>query len=249
MRSTDPDPQRSAMAPLENGEGGAGWKTIASSVAAALRVDIANGRLTAGTRLRQNELARRFNVSTTPVRGALGILERQGLARIDPQRGATVFVPSEADLREHYEIRIALESLAAAKAAERFTAEDVARAAEVLEEMHTCLESMRYVRLNTEFHARIYAASGRARLVEMIAGLRAASDAYLQIYATTVLPSPRIEAEHREILAACKARDPERAAAAVEHHLTQTVTHVADELEARSARLNGAEAPFDGHAA
>lgn len=228
------------MALVEESGDSAGWKTIASSVAAALRVDIASGRLPAGTRLRQNDLARRFNVSTTPVREALGILERQGLARIDPQRGATVFVPSEDDLRQHYEIRIALETLAIAKAAERFTAADAERAAEVLEEMHTCRESMRYVRLNTEFHTRIYAVSGRARLVDMIAGLRAASDAYLQIYATTALPSARIEAEHREILAACEARDPERAAAAVAHHLTQTVTHVSNELAARKRELQPA---------
>lgn len=207
-----------------------GWKTIAWSVAAALRDDIAGGRLTAGTRLRQNDLARRFNVSTTPIREALGILERQGLARIDPQRGATVFVPTEEDLREHYEIRIALETLAASTAAERFTAGDAASAAAVLEEMRTCRDPSRYVRLNTEFHARIYGPSGRSRLLEMIAGLRAASDAYLQIYATTVLPSPRLDAEHQEILAACEAHDPQRAATAVEHHLQQTVSHVASAL-------------------
>lgn len=208
-----------------------GWKTIAWSVAAALREDIANGRLPAGTRLRQNDLARRFNVSTTPIREALGILERQGLARIDPQRGATVFVPTEDDLREHYEIRIALETLAACRAAERFTAEDAASAAAVLDEMRTCRDPSLYVKLNTEFHARIYGPSGRTRLLEMIAGLRAASDAYLQIYATTALPSARIDAEHREILAACEAHDVERVATAVEHHLQQTVTHVASALE------------------
>jgi DNA-binding GntR family transcriptional regulator len=211
-----------------------GWKTIASSVAAALRAEIASGRLPAGARLRQNELARRFNVSTTPVREALGILERQGLARIDPQRGATVFVPNEEDLREHYEIRIALESLAAAKAAERFTDEDAQRAAELLEEMRDCGDSSSELRLNAEFHAHIYAVSGRPRLVEMIAALRTASNAYLQIYADTVgLPSREIDAEHREILAACEARDPIRAAAAVEQHLTHTVAHVAHELEVR----------------
>ena len=39
-----------------------------------------------------------------------------------PQRGAVVFLPTVDDLREHYEIRAALEALAAAKAAERFEA-------------------------------------------------------------------------------------------------------------------------------
>ncbi len=211
-----------------------GWKTIASSVAAALRADISAGRIGAGERLRQNEIASRFNVSTTPVREALGILERQGLVRIDPQRGATVFLPTEDDLREHYEIRIALERLAVAKAAERFTDDDAERAAEVLAQLRQCRDSARELTLNSEFHGMIYAVSGRARLIEMIAGLRTASDAYLHIYAFSVkLPSRQIDAEHTEILAACEARDPVRAAAAVEAHLQHTVAHVARELASR----------------
>ena len=66
------------------------------------------------------EIARALGVSTTPVREALATLQREGLVRLHPQRGAVVFLPSVDDLREHYEIRAALEALAAAKAAERF---------------------------------------------------------------------------------------------------------------------------------
>ena len=64
----------------------------------------------AGTKLRQVEIARRFGVSTTPVREALAALQREGLVRLHPQRGAVVFVPTVEDLREHYEIRAALEA-------------------------------------------------------------------------------------------------------------------------------------------
>ncbi len=66
------------------------------------------------------EIARALGVSTTPVREALATLQREGLVRLHPQRGAVVFLPSVDDLREHYEIRAALESLAAAKTAECF---------------------------------------------------------------------------------------------------------------------------------
>ena len=45
------------------------------------------------------------------MREAFAILQNEGLVRMHPQRGATVFVPSVEDLREHYEIRAALEAL------------------------------------------------------------------------------------------------------------------------------------------
>ena len=81
-----------------------------------------------GTGCAQVEIASALGVSTTPVREALATLQREGLVRLHPQRGAVVFLPSVDDLREHYEIRAALEALAAAKAAERFQA-DVGAAA------------------------------------------------------------------------------------------------------------------------
>ena len=110
-----------------------GPRTISGAVAARLRQEIVAGELPAGTRLRQVEIARRLGVSTTPVREALAALQREGLVRLHPQRGAVVFLPSVDDLREHYEIRIALEELAVGKAAERFERDWAAPLEEMLE--------------------------------------------------------------------------------------------------------------------
>jgi DNA-binding GntR family transcriptional regulator len=205
-------------------------RTIAEAIAAALRADITSGRLAAGERLRQVELARRFAVSTTPVREAFAILQHEGLVRMHPQRGATVFVPSVEDLHEHYAIRAALEALAAEKAAMNFTPNDAPPLREILDEMHSCAEPKRYVELNHHFHMSLYKLSRMQRLVDLISGLRNASNAYLQIYAAEGVPSDRLDREHREILAACEARDPERAARAMRHHLAQTVAHVTKDL-------------------
>ena len=70
-------------------------------MAERLRAQIVAGELPSGSKLRQVEIARRFGVSTTPVREALAALQREGLVRLHPQRGAVVFVPTVADLREH----------------------------------------------------------------------------------------------------------------------------------------------------
>ena len=65
----------------------------------------------------------------------------------------------------------------------------------------------------------------------MIAALRDASSAYLHIYrAQADFPVARLDGEHREILAACVARNPDRAAIATRRHLENTVEHVAARL-------------------
>jgi DNA-binding GntR family transcriptional regulator len=206
-------------------------RTIAGQVTERLRGEIVAGERPAGSRLRQVEIARRYGVSTTPVREALAALQREGLVRLHPQRGAVVFLPDVDDLREHYEIRAALEALAAAKVAERFEARWAAPLEACLAEMRDGPPAARYIALNQRFHTTLYAHSGCPRLVEMIAGLRDASSAYLHIYrAAEDFPAARLDAEHREILAACQARDPEQAARATREHLRQTVEHVAARL-------------------
>jgi len=207
-------------------------RTVSGLVAERLRAQIVAGELPAGSKLRQVEIARRFGVSTTPVREALAALQREGLVRLHPQRGAVVFVPTVADLREHYEIRAALESLAASQTAERFEESWVAPLEALLDEMSTGPPASRYIALNQHFHTQLYEHCGRSRLVEMIAALRDASSAYLHIYrAAADFPVARLDSEHRAILTACMARDADAAAAATREHLENTVEHVATRLE------------------
>jgi DNA-binding GntR family transcriptional regulator len=206
-------------------------RTVAGQVAARLRAEIVAGEREPGSKLRQVEIAQRYGVSTTPVREALAMLQREGLVRLHAQRGAVVFLPTVQDLREHYEIRAALEALAAAKTAEIFQPAWAPPLEAMLGEMRTGPDAARYIALNQRFHTTLYEHCGRVRLVEMIAGLRDASSAYLHIYrAAADFPVDRLDAEHREILSACVARDPERAAAATRAHLTNTVEHVASRL-------------------
>jgi DNA-binding GntR family transcriptional regulator len=206
-------------------------RTIAGQVAERLKAEILAGERPAGAKLRQVEIARSYGVSTTPVREALATLQREGLVQHHPQRGAVVFLPRVDDLRHHYEIRAALEALAAAKAAEQFEPAWAPPLEQLLREMRDAPPAERYLELNQAFHTRLYEHSGRLQLVAMIAALRDASSAYLQIYrAQSDFPTARLDHEHRAILAACAARDPLRAAAATREHLENTVEHVASKL-------------------
>lgn len=207
--------------------------TIAEQIAAALRQEIVSGQLPAGTRLPQVEIAQRFGISTTPVREAFGLLQRDGLVQIDTHRGVTVFLPTIEDLIEHYEIRMALEMLAAEKAAERFQLQDVPPLVAILDEMFATADSAHYVELNHQFHMNLYRPGVGSRLLTMIEELRNASLAYNHLYASADIPkdAERLDAEHRAILAACQSNDPARASNAVRQHIYQTILHIKEVLE------------------
>lgn len=208
--------------------------TITDALVDQLREDIRSGRIAPGSRLRQAEVAARFQVSTTPVREAFAALEREGLLVGSAHRGVTVFHPTVADLVETYEIRIPLEALATEKGVENMSEETLAELETLLAKMERSADDRkRYGALNSEFHGKIYHAAGRPKLEKLIADLREASTAYLRFYAT-ISPSARdTQRDHEEIFAAAKARDPKRAAQAMIVHLQHTVQHVSRGLEER----------------
>lgn len=218
----------SSSEPLTNGRPTSLGSTRASAVASELRRMILSGELEAGAHLRQVDLAQRFNVSTTPVREALTVLARQGLVRHDVQKGVVVFSPSKDDVRENYELRIALESLAAELAAKSITGDELAAIDSVIERMRAADEPLEYVALNREFHRAVYTAARRPRLFELIESLRDAFDAYIRFDATAS-PDPeyfeRAHAEHEAIAKALHDRAAKRARKLVDTHLRLNAEH------------------------
>jgi DNA-binding GntR family transcriptional regulator len=201
-----------------------GARTRAEAVAEHLRRLILDGELPGGARLRQNEVARNLGVSTTPVREAFAVLVNEGLLDGDPHRGVTVAGSSVYDLVENYEMRIALESLAAEKAALNATAADIAELQALLEEMRLSNwpnpeDEAYYVRLNARFHARIYEIADRPRLSALIDSLREQAAIYIRIYTHTSSSPAASEEQHAAILDAISRRAPKRAAKAVRDHL------------------------------
>lgn len=209
--------------------------TVAARVAEQLRTEIAEGQLAAGVPLRQNEVAARLGVSSTPVREAFQILERLGLVQRADRRGVRVFRPSVQDLLESYAVRAVLEAEAVRLAAARLDGDELARLAGLLQEMdEPTLPREHFVQLNTDFHAGISAAAGNRRLTELIGTEQAATATYVQFLG--VEPNSREEAglEHRGILEALRAGDADRAAVAMGRHLTARSQALEGRLNARA---------------
>jgi len=195
---------------------------------------IITGRIPAGRRLPIEELAETLEMSPMPIREALRRLDADGLVEHIPHRGARVRELSLDDLREVYEARLALEPLAIAHAAERFTDDDAARAGDALErhvaayERGTAVEALA---AHTEFHFALYEAAQSRWLVRLITPLWETSERYRLALA----PRPdralaKRRAEHERILAACVAHDPETAARELRDHLALTANEVAGRM-------------------
>lgn len=92
--------------------------SVPEQIAARVGDRIVDGRLAPGTRIGEQELADEFKVSRGPVREAIRILEREGLATILPRRGAVVTELSAQEVRELFEIRAGLFDIVARKIAQ-----------------------------------------------------------------------------------------------------------------------------------
>ncbi|RME83288.1 MAG: GntR family transcriptional regulator [Caldilineae bacterium] len=196
-------------------------RTVKGTLAQILRDEILRGDIRPGQRLRQEELAARFNVSTMPIREALLSLEAEGLVTIFPHRGAVVTELSAADLEDIYDIRATLEELATRLAVPRLTQADLEAMAAVLREMDQSMDgdAAGLVELNHRFHSTLYAASNRPHLCELLGTLRRRTQHYLNAYITYLGGMPQAQTEHWQILEACRQGDAEAAAATVRSHI------------------------------
>jgi len=201
--------------------------TIQQAVADAVRTRVISGQLPAGTRIDQDALAAEFSVSRMPVREALRQLGAEGFVTIVPHRGAIVTALSPAEVEEIYEIRAALEGVAARHASQTLTADDLERLRKVLATMRNEKQIDTWVALNAEFHNAINRASMRPRLLELIQRFREQSQPYIRLYVQRLHKSPQARKEHRAILEALADRDADRAEAAVRTHLVGTGRAVA----------------------
>ncbi|WP_050995233.1 FCD domain-containing protein [Bradyrhizobium liaoningense] len=160
-RSSRRDPSR----PLPN---------LIDQVYARILEAISDRTLRPGQRIRQNELADRLGVSRQPVSHALHLLHRQGLVAESGRRGFEVTQLDPARIRQLYEVRGAIDALAARLAAARAGTDaagrarlDAALAAGRRSDRNTTLADL--IALDVDFHRAIYQLAGNPVIEETIA--------------------------------------------------------------------------------
>ena len=223
---------------LGNGGATVNHRTMAEAALERLREAIILGELTPGTPLRLEDLARSLGMSISPIREAVRQLEALGLAEHVPHHGAKVMALDVEELRELFSVRLALETLALGRAAELFGPDDEETAHGRLAELDAARSDgdvRASVRVHTAFHFALYEAARSAWLLRLI---RPAWDSCERYRPVLLGEKGSLQTRHRqlddELLGACVARDPDRAAAAFRAHLELATDIFSVELAGRS---------------
>jgi len=188
----------------------------------AIRERILRGRYPEGEPLRQDAIGAELGVSRIPVREALRQLEAEGLVTFNPHRGAVVTTLSLKQIQELFELRAEIEGDLIRRAVPNMTAEDHARAAEILDAYEVALHAGQVTvwgALNWQFHSTLYAPADRELTMSMVNKLHQHSDRYLRMQLALTHGESRARHEHRAIAAAAKKRDAAKASALLRDHI------------------------------
>ena len=188
-------------------------------VAERLRARILAHTLAPGSWIDEQALAAEYGISRTPLREALKVLATEGLVTMKLRRGAYVTETSARDLAEVYHLLALLESDAARVVAQAATPAELAE----LEALHRALEAEaghreRFFDINERFHRRLLEIADNRWRNQLVADLRKVMTLNRH---QSLFKQGRIEAslkEHRRIMAALKARNPERAQQLMQQH-------------------------------
>jgi len=196
---------------------------LSHSVTDALRTMISQGRFQQGEHLKEAEISQALGVSRGPVREALNQLANEGFIELRRHRGAFVVELTRADIIEVYTLRLALERLAAERAAERMTPELTAQLDDVLERMkhvESGYEARTATHLDLEFHDLLYIAADHRRLKSSWEHIRSQVEFFLNARNDSFRDFLEVGyAEHAELRDALVKGDAALAAKAIESHL------------------------------
>jgi DNA-binding GntR family transcriptional regulator len=186
---------------------------------------ISHGDFAPGEFIKEARIAKQLGISRGPLREAMNRLEGRNLVERRPRLGVQVVSLSRRDLVELFTMREALEGMACRLAASVMSSEDIDQLSALLE-AHGQSEGVRSGSVyyqgsaNEDFHFRIVRGSGNERLIKALC-----DELYYQIriyrYRSSVRPGRTRTAfeEHRMIVEALRARDPDRAEAAMRKHI------------------------------
>ena len=191
-------------------------------VAERLRERIVAHTLAPGSWIDEQALTTELGISRTPLREALKVLAAEGLVTMKLRRGAYVTEVSERDLAEVFHLLALLESDAAAVVANNGSDDDIAELAALHQQLEdTVDERDAFFAANERFHMRLLEIADNRWRNQMVADLRKVMKLYRH---HSLFKQGRLEAslkEHREIMAALKARDADKVRELMQQHLAQ----------------------------
>lgn len=213
--------------------------TLASQLEDALRLEIIEGALLPGQRLRANDLTQRYGVSATPLREALQRLAAENLVEIDPRLGAAVAGISRTDLHDIYWLRELLEGMALKRSIANGDAGWEARvrgawerfiAQATIDADAPASEIVHWSRAHRDFHEALYFAVNSPWLLRFIDTLYDHSERYRMLSVRSRLLPTTVE--HEGIYRPAIERDAKAAVEWLRKHLHHTVADLEENFPA-----------------
>ncbi len=207
-------------------------QTIADRLSDELIMSIVKGDIPSGSKISEPDLARTYKVSRGPLREAIRRLEGLHLVARIPHIGARVVTLHSHQLKEIYQVREALEGMAARLACRNMTAAEVAELKDLLDEHEHSIEQSEgreYFQHegDFDFHYRIIQGSKNQRLIELLC-----SELYhlIRMYrfrSSQILSRPNTAlSEHRYICSAIEQGDEELAEILMRRHISTAQKHI-----------------------
>lgn len=186
--------------------------TLREKIVEFIKDAIINGKLKAGERVPEHDIANSFGISRTPIREAFRQLESEGFITVVPRKGAVVSTITAKDVSDFYAIKSLLEGYAARQACIKFTAKDVKKLETLNGQMQRSAEKgdvKGFFKLDNQFHDTFLALCGNDKLLQILHQMVEQFER-LRIAALN-LPERMVRSikQHEEIIEAFKAKDSE----------------------------------------
>jgi DNA-binding GntR family transcriptional regulator len=212
-------------------------QTKTEAAFSALREAIESGDLPPGDRLRANQLVGQLNMSPTPIREALRLLQAEGLVEYRAHQGMVVAEYSPESVIEVYRMRALLEPLATELATQRASDEEVAEMRAAHDALLDALEGHsvgpEIANLNAVWHRSVYAPADSRLLIDFITRLWGA------VPITAFWATQRSRAsldQHAAVTEAIEARAAVRAGELMREHVEDGARFALESLRARGHR-------------
>jgi DNA-binding GntR family transcriptional regulator len=197
-------------------------KTLHEVIANNLREMIMAGELKKGDKIKEHDLCTSMDVSKTPLREALKVLNAEGIIKLIHNRGAYVSRPTHEEIKEMFDVMSVLEGACARAAVEKMTDNKLLTLGKIhkkLEENFQDNNRKGYIYYNNLYHGFLQKIAGNHTLNQIVNGLRKK----ILLYRFESLSNPkRFEKslkEHRSLQKAFQSRDPKLAEKLMRNHL------------------------------
>ncbi|SDM16781.1 GntR family transcriptional regulator [Halarsenatibacter silvermanii] len=213
------------------------YKPLRKQIYENLRESILDGILKPGEKITEMEIASELDVSRTPVREAIQMLELENLVAVVPKRGIFIAgIKSKKEINDLFQVRAELEGLAAYLAAREMNQEILNRLEQHIVDLEDCLDENELdecVEIEISFHQIIYDTADNIWLKKMLDNLFEQINRFRSSSLDREGRMRQTLEELRELVEALREEEPEKARARAREHIEQarkSIIEVFDEV-------------------